>query len=157
MAFDSKRFAREKFEPRTESVPVPALADWFGEGEAAEWKVRGITGNESARINEAATKARATGDLAAALASAAGSKERIDGILTAAGLPTDAKQTPEDMVRRLEMLVIGSVEPAIDLPVALQLAKAFPFEFFQLTTRIIALTGLGHIPGKPKPSGSEPT
>ena len=157
MSFDSKKFLRERFEPRTEEVPVPALAEYFGGDEAAVWTVRGLTGAEFARAQEAAKKAAATADIAAAMAAAAGSAEKVDSILAAAGLPPDHKKQPEEMVRRLEILVTGSVAPAIDLPVAVQFAKAFPIEFFDLTNRIVRLTGLGHVPGKPKPSGRDKT
>lgn len=156
MAFDSKRFAKEKFEPRTESVSVPSLAPWFGEGDEAVWVIRGLEGAQMARMNEAVKSRHSLSDLASAMAAAAGSKEKIGAILEAAGFPSDVKAQPEDMVRRLELLVAGSVEPACDLPLAIKLAKAFPVEFFDLTSRIIVLTGLGHQPGKPKPSGATP-
>ena len=54
---------------------------------------------------------------------------------------------------KLQMLVIASVSPECDMQTAMQLAKAFPVVFFDLTNRIPRLTGLGHIPGKRPPSG----
>lgn len=157
MAFDSKRFMKEKFEPRTESVPLPSLASWFGDGDEPVWVIRGLEGAEFARTQEAGAKAVAAGDLAKALAAAAGSKEKVEAIMVAAGLPADMKKQPKDLVIRLEMLAIASVQPAIDLQVAIKLAQAFPIEFFDLTNRIINLTGQGMQPGKSKPSGNEAT
>ncbi|MDY0071826.1 MAG: hypothetical protein RBR77_04170 [Thauera sp.] len=153
--FDSKGFLKAQFVPRTEEVPVPALSDWFEDCEPV-WQIRGLTGHEFARVQEAARKATATVDIAAALATAAGSKEKIDGIMQAAGLPADIKKTPEELVRRLEMLVTGSVEPAISMDVAVKFATAFPIEFHDLTNRILVLTGQGHVVGKHKPSGDSP-
>ena len=56
MPFDIKRFEKVKFDDRTEAVSVPDLKEWFGEGEAPEIIVRGLTGPEIARANEAAAK-----------------------------------------------------------------------------------------------------
>jgi len=148
MAFDSKGFMREKFAARTESVPVPSLAAWFGEGDEPVWKVRGMTGVEMARVQEVGASARKIEDLAKALAAAAGSGEKIAGILQAAGLPKNLKDQPDAFIKHLEMLTIGSVDPVVDLPLAIKLAETFPVEFHQLTTKIIVLTGQGHEPGK---------
>ena len=38
---------------------------------------------------------------------------------------------------------MGSVAPAVSLPVAVKLAEAFPIEFLQLTNEISDLTGRG--------------
>lgn len=157
MAFDSKRFLKEKFEARTESVPVPALSAWFADGDVPEWKVRGMTGVEMARVQEVSASTRKLEDLAKALAAAAGSGEKIAGILQAAGLPANLKDQPDAFIKHLEIVVTGSVEPAVDLPLAIKLAETFPVEFHQLATKIIVLTGMGHEPGKSKPSGKAPT
>jgi hypothetical protein len=54
------------------------------------------------------------------------------------------------------MLVIGSVDPRIELETAIKLCKVFPVEFMQLTNKITVLTGQGSVPGKPRSSGDSP-
>jgi hypothetical protein len=66
------------------------------------------------------------------------------------------KDTPGEIAKRLEMLVMGSVAPAVSLPVAVKLAEAFPIEFLQLTNEISDLTGRGADLVKPQ-AASQPT
>jgi hypothetical protein len=60
------------------------------------------------------------------------------------------KETPGEIAKRLEMLAMASVEPAISLQVAVKLAENFPVEFYQLTNEITELTGMGFDLVKPK-------
>lgn len=138
MGFNVDKFTGAKFVPRTKDVPVPGLAQWFGEGEAAVWKVRGLTGNELNRAMEAQQRRHSVDGIVKAIAA---SGDQADAIRAAIGLTKDA---PGEVVKRLEMLVTGSVEPAIELPTAVRLAEAFPVEFLQLTNEITMLTGMGH-------------
>jgi hypothetical protein len=61
------------------------------------------------------------------------------------GIGTD---TPPDLVKRLEHLVFGSVAPEIDREIAVRLFAAYPVVAYQLTNKILELTGLGADPGK---------
>ena len=54
--FDSKKFLKTKFTPRTADVPVPDLREFFSDGTPAVWKVRGLTGHELGRAAEAAER-----------------------------------------------------------------------------------------------------
>ena len=65
------------------------------------------------------------------------------------------KGSPAEIVKRLEMLVLGSVVPKIELPLAVKLAEAFPIEFLTLTNKITALTGMGFDIVKPE-AASQP-
>ncbi|MBF0395774.1 MAG: hypothetical protein HQK78_03305, partial [Desulfobacterales bacterium] len=56
MSFDVKKFLKTKFIPREEEVLLPDLKDFFGEQEAASWKIRGLTGQELGQCNEAASR-----------------------------------------------------------------------------------------------------
>lgn len=156
MGFDAQRFAGEKFAPRQKSVPVPGLADWFSEGSKAEWVVRGLTGNELNRAIEAVARRQSVENIVKALTE---SGDQVRAVREAIGLVND---TPGEVVKRLEMLVTGSVEPKIELPTAVRLAEVFPVEFMLLTNEITKLTGMGHEVrgdievGKPTPA-SEPT
>jgi hypothetical protein len=102
-----------------------------------------------ARVREAAERHRNIGKTSEALVGGT-DKEKIKAMRETMGVGDDL---PEDYAKRLEMLVIATVSPALDLPAALKLATAFPVDFYYLTNKITELTGQGHtIPGKPAPS-----
>jgi hypothetical protein len=148
--FDAKRFLKTKFTPRTEVVPVPDLRQFFPDGEEAVWKVRGLTGAELGRANEAAARNK---NIAAVLEALAGeaAKEKADAVKELLGV---GGTTPEDIAKRIEHLVLGSVEPKCTPDLAVRLSEAFPIEFFQITNRVMNLTGQGMLPGKQPPSGA---
>ena len=147
--FDTKMFLKEKFKHRTATVPVPDLAQFFGEGFPAEWKVRGLTGQEVGRTQEAPTRIKNAQALLDSIVSgdASDKAEAIKGIL---GWSSD---TPDDVAKRIEILSIGSVDPSCTQELAVRLCETFPIEFYQITNKINELTGLGQVPGKQKPSG----
>lgn len=152
MSFKAKEFDKAKFAPRTSDVPVPGLKDWF-EGDPV-WKVRGLSGNDLGRCNELAARNRKTiGDIVKALIKNQGN-ETGSAIQDLVGLSDDV---PQDVARRIEYLISGSVDPDCPLDRAVQLNLAYPVEFRIITEKIFELTGLGHTPGKPMPSGNEKT
>lgn len=153
MSFDAKRFMKTKWEPRTEEVPVPALADFFSAGAKAVWKVRGLTGQEIGQANEAPDNFKTMAAAVEALAGAQAMKEKVTAIRDLLGL---GGKTPADIAKRLEHLTLGSVDPPCTLDLAVRLCEAFPIEFFELTNRILKLSGLGKVPGKQPPSGETP-
>lgn len=147
--FDSKKFLKTKWAPRMEDVPVPDLSEFFDEGVTPVWKIRGLTGQELGRANEAADRSKSI--LAAVEAIAGGGdKERAQAVAELLGV---AKDTPQDVAKRIQLLVMGSVEPACNPELAVRLCEAFPVEFYQITTAIMKLTGQGQMPGKARPSG----
>lgn len=157
MEFDLDKFSGTDFHPREADVPVPDLAAFFkgkaktgedGKEQPPVWRVRGLSGAELARVNEAQTRNRDRNAIAQGLLS--GQDEKVTEAVRA--LVGDGDSVPDDMAKRLEMLVIGSVDPVITHPVAVKLSAAYPIEFYQLTTKITQLTGLGSEPGKPKRS-----
>jgi hypothetical protein len=151
MDFDVNKFASTSFKRREEDVPVPDLREWFKglkEGENPVWRVRGLTGEELARVNEASVRNRNKNAVIEALNSDK-SEKVTDAIKELIGT---SERVPDDLARRLEMLTIGSVAPECSHQVAVKLAEAFPVEFYELTTKITTLTGLGSEPGKPKRS-----
>ena len=143
MPFDLERFERAKFEPRRKVVAVESLADFFPEGETPEWEIRGLTANELHRAMEAS---RRQGSMEAIVKAMSANADQVATMRKALGLTTD---TPGEIAKRLEMLVMGSLAPVIELPVAVKLAEAFPVEFLQLTNEITELTGKGSEMGKP--------
>jgi len=150
MPFDLDRFERAKFAPRQQSVPVEALADFFAEGESPVWVVRGLSANELHRAMEAATRQKSVEAVVRAIAAGG---DQVQAVRQALGLTAD---TPGEIAKRLEMLVMGSVAPTIELPLAVKLAEAFPVEFLSLTNTITELTGKGSDLVKPA-AASQPT
>ena len=152
MGFDSKRFLATQFIPREEDVPVKDLKDFFGEGDKPVWRVRGLTGYELGKVEEIKRRNRKIENIIEGIVSD-GSRKQVQAIRQLIG---NTKEATDDIAKRLEMLVIGSVDPECDLDLAIKLLTAFPIEFFDLTNRVNLLTGKGHIPGKAKPSGKTP-
>lgn len=148
MGFDLHRFAQAEFTPRTHVVQVPGLAAFFADNEPAEWVVRSLTAAQLQGAIEAKQRQAAVATVVDAIAN---SGEKAQELRRALGL---AGEVPGEVVKRLEMLVSGSVNPAIDMPTAVKLAGAFPVEFLALTNTIIELTGKGF--DLKKPSAASP-
>jgi len=150
MGFDKKKFLKTKFSARTEAVPVPDMKDYFPEGEEAVWTVRGLTGQEMGRANEAADRSKVAVALVEALVKGS-DQERKDAAKDLLGVGSGAT---EDIAKRIEYLVTASIDPACSHELAVRVCEVFPIEFYQLTTAIFRLTGKGQEPGKSKPSGA---
>lgn len=146
MSFKADAFNRAQFKPRTVKVALPDLADWF-EGEPA-WTVRGLSGPEMAQCTDAAARNRSR----AAMAEGLLSEDQTAQIEAMRELLGVGAAVPDDIAKRLEMLVLGSVEPVIDHSTAVKLCTHFPVEFYNLTTKIMELTGMGSEVGKPRAS-----
>jgi hypothetical protein len=149
MSFDAKRFKNAKFSPRTEEVPAPELADFFADPAAAVFTIRGLSGVESGRCNEAAERNRNRAAIAEGIAS--GQAPEITAAVKE--LLGAGDQVPQDIAKRIEILILGAVEPQVDKELALKICRVYPLTFFDLTSRILQLTGRGHVPGKPPGSG----
>lgn len=143
MAFALERFQRAEFKPRTQKVLVDGLADFFDEGEKPEWEVRGLNSAELHQAMEAHRRQTDIGGIVKAISANGDMAQTVRKVL---GLSGD---TPGEVAKRLEMLVMGSVAPQIDLPTAVKLAEAFPIEFLTLTNEITVLTGKGYDLVKP--------
>lgn len=156
MGFDRESFLAADFQAREEAVPVGGLRDWFtglGDDETPTWRVRGLTHQELAHAKEAADRDRSVEAVAQALAG--DQQEKTEAIKEVMGTADDV---PQDTAKRMEMLRIASVDPEVDLDLALKMAQAFPVEFQQLTDAIVRLTGQGHeAVKKPRPSGDGET
>jgi len=142
MAFKKSEFGKAKMGYRTADVSVPAMAEWF-DGPPV-WKVRGLSGNELGRCNEMAENRK-------------GLTEILQDLLVKKKAETTEDYVPQEIAKRVEYLLIGSVEPNCDLDLAAKLNEAFPIEFRILTGKIIELTGQGQVVGKQMPSGKEAT
>lgn len=146
--FDSTKFANQQFIPRIQRVEVPRLKNFFDDGEDALWELRGQTASEIAVGNEAF---KTQTNITKVIEAMAKSSVQVAEVKRALGISED---TPEDIVKRLSMLVSCSISPQIDLPIAVKLAETFPIVFYTLTHTIIKLTTLGMDVKKPSTSGS---
>jgi hypothetical protein len=144
---DLQKYLQAQFVAREAEVKVPPeLADYFGK----VWKVRGLTAAELARSREAGERGESLKALVTAMA---GAGDKAEAIRTAMGLSND--DVPADISRRIEMLAAGSVEPKLgpeNRDVAVKLAETHPTLFYELTNRVLELTGSGSELGKPKRS-----
>ncbi len=155
MKFNEKKFLKTKFQPRIEAVPVPDLRQWFDDlpdDQVPAWVVRGLDGYELGRANEAAQRNRNV----AAMLEGLLSRDSAGVVASMRELAGLSDRTPDDIAKRLELLVLGSVDPPGEMQLAIRLCTNFPVEFFQLTTKITQLTGQGRLPGEPKGSGGIP-
>ena len=145
MGFNVTKFTKQKFEHRTDDVEVPALEAWFDLPEVEEgaekpsclWRVRGLMGSEFARMMDSANK---EANLTAIIEAISDNNSKVQELREAIGVGDD---TPANLKKRLQQLVLGSVDPKIDDAIAVKLATNFPIEFYTLTNRITELTGLG--------------
>lgn len=150
---DLDKFLGESFVPRTATIEVPELSVFFAEGEATEWTVKGLTAAELARANQAAE--RGQDNVRALVEAMAGTGDKAEALRKTLGI--SEKDVPGDISRRIELLTAGSVSPALGQSrrdVAVKLGETFPTVFYQLTNKILSLTGEGSELGKLKPSGS---
>lgn len=150
MSFNVKKFEKAKFAHVIEEVPVPDLKEFFDEGEPAVWKVRGLTGQELGRANEAAERSKNIGAIVDGLVSDR-SKDKSDAIRDLLGL--NQYNTPDDISKRIAFLQYGSVDPICTEEMAIKLCTVKGVEFFALTNKIVALTGIGQTVGKQNPCG----
>jgi hypothetical protein len=149
MKFDSRKFLKTKFEKRSYPVPVPDLQAFFPEGEEAVWIVRGLTGQELGRAEAAADRNKNIAAVVAGL-TADNSREKAAAIKDLLGIGGD---TPEAIVKRIEQLMMASVDPVCTRDLAVKLCETYPVEFLMITNKIVELTGQGQVPGKLPPSG----
>jgi len=144
--FDQKKFIKTKFIAREETVAVPELAEFF-DGDPV-WVVKGLTGEELYRVNQASDRDEA---VAAAISAFYGPGSKENSYREMFGLTDTA---PEEHTRRLEMLILGTVSPEnLDRPTMAKIALLFPATVRILTDKIIGLTGAGYVPGKHSGSG----
>lgn len=152
MSFEPDRFLATKWQRREMDVAVPTLKEFFTNGEKPIWKIQSLEGGELAQAKHAKERnlrLRAGIDSIAEILSIKDKKKlklKFDDIL-------GNIESQSDTVWRTELLILGSVEPTVDYPLAALLFKARPTEYYNITNEIIRLSGLGHEPGKQLPSG----
>jgi hypothetical protein len=153
-SFNTKAFMKAELEARTEVVPVPDLKEFFDAGADPVWIVRGISGHELGKVQEEKDRAQNVEAILEVIVSER-AKDKAEAVKRLLGVDGS---TPADIVRRIEMLKLGSVDPAVDHELSVRMCTFFPAEFMDLTNKIIRLTGQGaSVKKKPTPSGAAPT
>ena len=142
--FNIEQFKNTKFTDRTAEVALPVLAQFFADDVKPVFTVRGLTAAELGRANEEAANNRNMAALAEGLI-AADDQGKIEAMRELVGL---SDNVPDDIVKRHSLLAMGSVDPQLDHGAAVLIAERCPVEFYQLTTKILQLTGEGRVPGK---------
>jgi len=140
MGFDVNKFVNTKFQPRQAEITVESLKDFFDEGDKPSFVVRGLTGIELGLVNEAVEKTTIVNEVVEKLFSK-NPKEKVEGAFEGLGL---GESTPVDIVKRIEMFKLAVVEPkGVNQEFALKFCHRFPVEFFNITNKILELTGKG--------------
>jgi len=149
MSFDLEQFRRASLSARTADVKVPELAAWFADGSEPVFKVRGLTGEEFYAVREAVGKMKDLQSIASRLLSGQG--EAI-----AEAIEEHFGGVPEELARRVEIVVSGTVEPKLDRQMALKLFKYFATSAHFIADAILRATGEGAVSGEPKGCGEIP-
>jgi len=151
MGLDVNKFVNSKFDTTTEEIKLDCLKDFFGKDEKPVIKVKGLTGVELGFVNESIDRSKAVNDIVEKLMSTVG-KEKAEGVFEGVGL---SDETPSDIVRRIEIMKKGVVEPEVGHEFVLKFCDRFPVEFYEVTNKILELTGKGQSLVKPSPSGKK--
>lgn len=149
MPFDISKFQSASFIHREEDVVVKDLHDFFPDGEEPIIRVRGLNGEELASVHEAMGRNKNLSKLMDGLLSSY-TQDKLEAIKETLGF---TNKTPGEIAKRLEMLILGAVNPVFTMDMAVKFCKVWPIEFYTVTNTISKLTGQGMLPGKPNPSG----
>lgn len=149
MAFRADRFLNAAYEPRTARLDVPELKAWFDEDEEPTWLVRSLTANEIWQAKNAGARM----DNAKALVDAIKGSSKNAKSAEFSKIFGFSDDTEVEVAIRQEMLTKGTVEPEIDVSVAVKIGNFNGVLFQRLTDKILELTGLGQVEqGKPQAS-----
>jgi hypothetical protein len=159
MTFEINKFMSDKYQAPTRDIKIrnKNLKAYFSNGSDV-WKVRGLTAKELARTRAAAEKYQNRQDIITAITSG----QKTERTKAWAEFLSIASETPEDFAKRVETLLIGSIDPELEnkktrvseIEFVLKFSQYFPVEFYDITNQIYELTGIGGVvPGKSRPSG----
>lgn len=145
--FDVQKFeaSSPKFKHREDTVPVPTLSKFFEEGEKPEFKIRGLEGPEIAVARQAMQTNRSLETMVEGLLSS-NNDDKVQAIKDALGVASET--CPDDYVYRVAVLYLGSVEPKLDQNQAVLIAVTNGVAFYNLTNKILQLTGMGKVLGE---------
>lgn len=156
MGFDTNKFEKTEFQHREEEVKIrsEALKSFFDSESQPVFRVRGLTGEEMARVNEAETKQSNLSAIVEALATG-GESQKVEAIRQAVGLAGD--DVPADYAKRIETVSLGCIDPELDEQMTVKIFEVAAADAYNLSNKIWELSGQGLQPGEPRPSGGEET
>lgn len=135
MKFDQDKFRNRRYVDRRVVVKVPALIDFFPDGEPAEMMVRGLTGEELANAIQEMKQNRAASKVICDLDATETFKEALRTVVKGTGgTVTDSYALGLAMVR------IGT---GLDHDVVVRIGMNFPVVLEELRGQIDILTGMG--------------
>jgi hypothetical protein len=141
MQFDPQKLNQE-LEPRTADVVVNELKALYDPApdEDLIFTVRGLNGNDLVAVSSKRDTNTFVEMLSEALIKKNGKEggEAIKGLL---GLFDD--ELHPELKYRVELIVRASLEPKIDYPLAVKLAREFYVVLHRLSEKILELSGLG--------------
>jgi len=140
MPFDTQKFIDAKFRHRTKDITVSGvLASFFDEDEKPIFKIRNLTADELSKCENEAKNNRDLQKIAQHLLNK--NPEIVaNGIKSI--FEVDDK-TSSYVVKCFGYIEFGVVEPKCDLEFAKKLGTIAPSTFFDLSSEIYQLTGLG--------------
>ncbi len=150
MIFEPQKLNQE-LSPRMAEVECNELKELYDPPPAEDLivKVRGLLGNDIAKVGEVRDSPKFVEMLSDALATKNG-KQGSDAVRSLLGI-FDDKLHP-DLRYRVEVIVKGTIEPNIDYPLAAKMATDFYVVFNRLSEKILELTGLGSQVKKSSPT-----
>lgn len=143
-------FRSAQFERRTARVAVPALSDFFEDGQEPVITVQNLTGPEVFQAEQRIAQNRNIEGIVKALA---GEKpaEVIDGVMESLGL---TGSVPDALAKAIAYVEFGVASVKLEQEDAVRLAEFYIESFLKLFNEINRLTGLGHVPpGESSASG----
>ncbi len=152
MDFDFKEFRKTKFQDRTRDLELKNFGD---SKDIVIWKIRGLSSEDLAQVEEEIQKSKMLIEMADMLAKAVSAespaKDKTAAIQAVAGLNSD---TPEFLIKQFVVFELGSLDPKPgDRADTVKFAHVYPAEFKRIVNEIYRLTDLGGL-AKKKPSGS---
>jgi len=150
---DIEKFRTTSFKNRVAKIAVPELKNFFPEGEEPVWEVRGVSGHEYGQIQERLNNKTFTVEFMKGISDATGQKA-ADAVKRMLGFDGE---TPNDLIRRFDMLFVASINPVIERRDGILLCDAFPTVFYKITNKILELTGKGKDMEGHMPCGDEKT
>ena len=155
MPFNMGKFESSQFKPRTAVVNVPGLKAFFEKGEKTHWTVRNLTANEVGQCAEMVALNKSE-SLQSVLSEISGGNSESIVIAALKGIKSafGGGNVTDDVIRRMNMMHIASVEPEINYQAVVRIAEYFPEDFYKITNKILALTQKGAALGELKASGA---
>lgn len=154
MTFNADAFASASLAMPERDVDVPCLSQWFADGAATVWRVRGLNANQLVKVELAPQRRQNRMALEEAL-QAGNYKEIVASARDALG--GDGDEIEPYYVRKIESIVLAVVEPKVSHQHVAKVGECFPAYFDRLWKVVNELTGEGaSAEKKPLRSGPPP-